>query len=107
MAMAKATARELNGAPFLLEFLASKQRKTLVNLPKEVKHMSASLLHFYVEEGIPVHTGPPWSNQELETAISKWNHASACTPEIIRFIWRGGVQWRIQDGFSILLLAAD
>ena len=52
--------------------------------------MAASLLYFYVEEGISFHTGPLWSNQELETAISKGNHAMACTPEIIRFIRRGG-----------------
>ena len=96
MAMSKATARELNGAPFLLEFLASKQRKTLVNLPKAVENTAASLLHFYVEEGLPVNTEPLWSNRELEIANSKGNHALACTPEIIRFIYRG---WggRVED----------
>ena len=42
----------------------------------------------------------------LETAISKGQHTSACTPEMITFI-RGEMQQMINDGFSILHLAAD
>ena len=64
----------------LLSFLASKQRKTLGGLPKGVKHPAAALLHKYVEEGIPTHTGAPWSTEALENAISKGPHDSACTP---------------------------
>ena len=57
-------------------FLASKQRNTLGNLPKGVKHPVAALLQRYVEEGIPDHTGPPWLTEALETAISKGARAS-------------------------------
>ena len=85
-ATAKATAREILKAPSLLSFLASNQRKTLGGLPKGVKHTAADLLKTYVEEGIPAHTGPPWSPEALETAISKGPHASACTPEMTSFI---------------------
>ena len=66
-------------------FLASKQRKTLGGLPEGVKHPVADLLKNYVEEGIPAHTGPPWSPEALETAIYKGSHASACTPEMTSF----------------------
>ena len=87
-------------------FLPSKQRKTLGGLPEGVKHPAATLLHKFVEEGILAHTGPPWSPEALETAISKGPHASACTPEMTLFI-RGELRQRIKDGFSILLLTAD
>ena len=71
-----------------------------------MKHPAVALLQKYVEEGIPAHTGPPWSPVALETALSKGPHASACTPEMISFIL--GELWRrIKDGFSILLPAAD
>ena len=60
-ATSKATAREILNAPSLLLVLTSKQRNTLGGLPKRVKHPVADLLQTYVEEGIPAHTGPPWS----------------------------------------------
>ena len=105
-ATAKSTSRELHLAPSLLVFLASKQRKTLGTLPEAAWHPEASLLNSYIEEGIPVHTVPPWSIRALETAIVKVPHSSACTPEMAAFIW-GEMQQRIQDGFSILFPAAD
>ena len=71
-----------------------------------MKHPAAALLHKYVEEGIPAHTGPPWSPEALGTALFKGPHASACTPEMNVFI-RGELRRRIKDGFSILLPAAD
>ena len=71
-----------------------------------VKHTAADLLKTYVEEGIPAHTGPPWSPEALETAISKGSHASSCTLEMNSFI-RGELWRRIKDGFSILLPVAD
>ena len=103
---AKATAREILKAPSLLSFLASKQRNTLGGLPKGVKHPAVALLNKYVEEGIPAHTGAPWSPESLATAISKGTHASACTPEMTSFV-RGELRRRIKDGFSILLPVAD
>ena len=106
LATVKANAREILNAPSLLLFLTSKQRNTLGGLPKGVKHPVAALLQRYVEEGIPSYTGPLWSPQALETAISKDSHASSCAPEITPFI-RGEMRRRIKDGFSILLLAAD
>ena len=46
-AMAKAITRKILNAPFLLLFLAIKQRNTLGGLPKGVRHPSASLLYYY------------------------------------------------------------
>ena len=66
-----------------------------------MKHPAADLLKKYVEESIPAHTGPPWSPEALETAISKEPHASDCTPEMTSFIW-GELRRRIKDGFIIL-----
>ena len=78
--MDKTNAREILNAPPILLFLASKQQNTLGVLPEEVRHPAVALLQTYVEEGIPAHTGSPWSPQALETAISKGPHALACTP---------------------------
>ena len=105
-ATAKATAREILEAPYLLSFLTSKQRKTLGGLPEGVKHPAADLLKAYVAEGNPSHTGPTWSLDSLDTATYKGPHASACTPEMTSFI-REELRRRIKDGFSILLPEAD
>ena len=80
VASAKATARELHCAPSLIDFLASKKRKTLGTLLEAVRNPVSDLLHSYVEEGIPVHNGPLWSSRAMVTAISKGTHASAYTP---------------------------
>ena len=105
-ATANATAREILNAPSLLSFLASKQRNTLGCLSEGGEHPSAALLQIYVEESIPAHTGPPWSPEALDTAISKGPHASARTPDMTSFI-QGELRRRIKDSFSILLLEAD
>ena len=55
-------------------------------LPQGVKHPAAALIKNYVEEGIPYQTGPLWSPQYLETAISKGPHNLACNPEMTSFI---------------------
>ena len=89
-----------------MSFLASNKRNTLEGLTEGVKKPAEDLLQSYVEEGIPAHTGLPWSPQALETAISKGLHASACTPDMNYFIWEE-MQRRIKDFFSILLPAAD
>ena len=68
-------------------------------------HPAAELLRTYVEEGIPAHTGPLWLLQLKETAISG-PHTLACTPDMTTFI-RGEMQRRVNNGFSILLPAAD
>ena len=57
-ATAKATAREILKAHFLLLFLASKKRNTLGGLPKVTKHPAAALLQSYAYESIPAHTAP-------------------------------------------------
>ena len=74
--------------------------------PEAVWHPASAFLHYYIDEGTPVHTGPPWSSRALETTISKWPHASACTLEMIRFIW-GKMQRRTQVGFIIFLPAVE
>ena len=84
---AKATAREILGAPSLLSLFASKQQKTLGILSEGVRHPDASLIQSYVEEVITAHTGPPWSPQALETAIYKGPHALACTLDMDTFVW--------------------
>ena len=61
VATAKATAREIINAQYFLLFFASKQRKILASLPEGVRHPSAALVQYYVEEDIPSHTGPPCS----------------------------------------------
>ena len=47
-AIAKATARELHCVPYLLAFLAPKQRKMLGTLPEAAGHQAAALIHYYV-----------------------------------------------------------
>ena len=71
-----------------------------------LRPFSATLLQSYVEEGIPVNTGPPWLRKALDEAIYNGPHASACAPDMVSFI-RGELRRRIQDGFSILLSAED
>ena len=71
-----------------------------------MRHPATDLLRTHVEEGISAHTGPLWSPQALETAISKGPNTSACIPEMITFV-QEEMQLRIKDGFSVLLPAAD
>ena len=73
-ATSKATTSEILSAPSFQSFLASKQQKAMVSLLKRVRHPAAALIQSYVEEGIPAHTGPLWSPQAPETAISKGSH---------------------------------
>ena len=71
MATAKEDSREILIAPYIILFLASKQRETLGSPPKkEVRHPSTDLTQSYVEE-----VTPPWYPQIMETAISKGPHA--------------------------------
>ena len=74
-------------------------------LPEKILHPEASLLQTNIEEGILVHTGPPWLRQDLNHTISNGHHALECTPEMAGFIcWE--MQRRVQDGFIILLPAS-
>ena len=57
---AKTMANYLACAPSLVDFIASQQKITLMALPEAVLRPAATLLQNYVEEGIPVHTGPTW-----------------------------------------------
>ena len=70
------------------------------------RNLLADLLQTYIEEGVLLYTGPPWSRQALECAINNGPHASTCSSEITPFI-RREVQRRLQYGFSIFLTAAD
>ena len=92
--------------PSLLASIAPRQRVMLGTLPEAISHPEESLLQYYVEEVIPVSTGPPWSQEALENGIQNIPHVSACTPEIVWFI-QGEMQRRVKGGFSILLPAAD
>ena len=103
---AKTTSKEILSTQSLLSFLASNQQKTLGSLPEGVRHLAKARIQSYVDERIPTHTGPPWSPQALDIAISKGLHASTCNPEMTMFVW-GEMQSRIKDGFRILLPAED
>ena len=41
----------------------------LGTLPASVFHPEASLLQYYLEKGIPVSTGPPWSREVLKVLL--------------------------------------
>ena len=86
----------------LQSFIASKQQRTLVALTEAVSHLSATLLQYYLEEVIPYSTGPPWLREALDEEINNVHHASACAPDMFRFI-QGEMQRWVQEGFSILL----
>ena len=75
-------------------------------LPAAGLHPAAAFLQSYIEEGIPVNTGLPWTRKAVGNTIKNGPHASAFTPEMLGFI-RGEMQQRVQDGFSILLHATD
>ena len=105
-ATALSTTEDIHHAPYLLAFIASRQRGTPGTLLSAVSHLAAALLQSYTEEGTPVRIGPPWLREALENAIQNGPHASACTQETIGFI-QGNMQRRVNDGFSILLPAAD
>ena len=75
-------------------------------LLEAVLHLVAALIQTHVQEGILVHTGPPWLRHALDNSITNGPHASACTPEMVEFI-RVDMHQRVQDGFSILLPVAD
>ena len=95
------TAKEIRQSASLEAFIASKQRSTLGALPELVTHPAATLLQSYVEEGIPITTGPPCLRRALDEAIRNGPHASACAPDMVRFI-QGELRRRIQDGFSTI-----
>ena len=45
-------------APYLTDFIASKQQITLGALPEAFQHPALTLLQEYVDKGILVHMGP-------------------------------------------------
>ena len=92
--------------PSLLAFIDPRQQGMVGALSEAVIHPAAALLQTYLETGIPVHTGPPWSRQALEHTIANRPHVWACSTDMIMFI-HGEMQHRVQDGFSILLSAED
>ena len=71
-----------------------------------VFHTAASFLKSYVEEVIPVITGPPFLQEALKDSIKNGLHASAFTPDMVGFVL-GYMQQGVQDGFSILLPVVD
>ena len=83
---ARTTAKKIRQVASLEDFIASKQQSTLEALPAAVTHPAATLLQSYVDEGIPVNTGPPWSRNSLDEAIHNGPHASVCALDIVSFI---------------------
>ena len=55
-----------------------------------------------MEEGIYSNKGLLWSRAALDKEITNELHASACAPDMVRFIQRELLR-RVLDGFSILL----
>ena len=76
-ATARATTLDIRQAASLQAFVTSKQQITLRALPEAVTHPAATLLQYYVEEGIPANTGPPWLRAELDEEIKNRLHVSA------------------------------
>ena len=83
----RSTAENIRQAASLQDFIASKQLKTLGALPEAVSHPASTLFQSYVEEGIPVSTGPPWPRAALDEAIRNGPHASACALDMVCLIW--------------------
>ena len=54
-------------------------------------------------EGIPLHAVPAWLQKELNKAIARGPHVSACTPDMTSFIL-GDMEQKLWDGLRILLL---
>ena len=54
------TAEEICQAASLQDFISSKKRIILGALLEAVSQPAATLLQYYVEEGIPTSTGPTW-----------------------------------------------
>ena len=92
---AKATTEDIHYANSLLIFIDLQKQGVLGMLPAEVLHPGA-LLQSYIEEGIRVIIGPPWSREDMENAINNGPHASAYTPEMVGFIRGGGGQRRVK-----------
>ena len=103
---AQETAEEIHRTPSFLDFIDLQQRGMLGDLPAEFSHMETALIQSYAEECIPVITGPPWLGEALYNDTNNRPHASECTSEMVGFI-QEKMQQRVQDGFSILLPAAD
>ena len=83
----RTTTEEIRQAASLWAFIVSKQQSTLGALTEAVARPAATLLQSYVKEGIPATTGPPWSRTALDEAIRNKTHASACTLDMVSFIW--------------------
>ena len=75
-------------------------------LIEAVRHLAAFLLQNYVEEGILVHTGAPWTSQIMELAIANGLHVLSFSPDTTSFI-RGEMQQRVKDVFIIPLPSKD
>ena len=74
--------------------------------PKHNNNLEVDIERDFVDKGILVHTVLAWYQQALDQTIAKRPHASTCTPKITTFIRREMSQ-QMQDGFSILLPAAE
>ena len=92
--------------PYLTAFIASRKRVTLGALSAAVQHPAAPVLRKYENKGIPVHTGPSWTQRDLDQAITEEPYTSAYKQEIKPFM-SGEIRQSVQDGCSILLSAAD
>ena len=90
----------LRQAPSLTAFISSRQRITLGALSEAVLHPAAPLLQEYLEQVIPVHTGPAWLQRSLKRDIVKRTHASSYTPQMKAYI-SGELHQHVRDGFSM------
>ena len=55
-------------------------------LPEVVTYQAAIFIQFYVEKVLPDTTGTPWLRTALDEAIRNRLHASACAPDMVKFI---------------------
>ena len=89
-------------APSLTAFVVYRQQRTREALTEAVQHLSVPLEQKYVDKGIPICRGPPWTKRALERDIAKGTHTSTCTPEMTTFICREMRQC-VQYEFIIIL----
>ena len=80
------TTEEIQRAPSLLAFISAQKQLMLGTLSAAFSHLAADLLQSYVEEGILVRPGLPYSREALKNTIKNGPRASACTLEMLCFI---------------------
>ena len=65
-------------------------------------HMAAPLLHQYSTSGCPVNCGPDWTKQQIEAAINRGPHISACIPAARQYLIKQANE-QVDNGFAKII----